>query len=288
MAAVWLFNAVTVLVFYAVYRWTYRNRAETVDDNPDLTAALTRLRRYQWGRCWLGLAWLSGLFYLLLWLLLDTTWPLLAVIGGYTVGVVLLAVGTEFRVRRLQETLTADSGRGFYVDEDDRWIWGIFYYNPNDSRLMINARTGMNTTFNLARRSGQVIMGLTAAVMLCLPLIGVWLMLEENRPVELTLTETEVVASHSGTRYEIPLEEVASAQVLEELPAMNRVMGTGMETVLKGRFRAPELGTLTVCVDPGMGPWLHLTLTDGTEYVLGVSQGSAVRMVWVTLSLKAS
>lgn len=58
---------------------------------------------------------------------------------------------TEFRLRALQAKLTAGAATGTLVDEDDRWIFGQFYYNPDDRHLIVNARTGLNTTVNLAR-----------------------------------------------------------------------------------------------------------------------------------------
>ena len=40
----------------------------------------------------------------------------------------------EFGLRRAQEKLTVSSGTGWYVDEDDKWLWGLFYYDPHDRR----------------------------------------------------------------------------------------------------------------------------------------------------------
>lgn len=93
-----------------------------------------------------------GCFNLGLCLTLEWFWAAMAVTFVYGAVVVVATIGIEFRVRRAQERLTADSGKDFYVDEDDQWIWGMFYYNPNDKRLVVNNRTGINTTFNLARR----------------------------------------------------------------------------------------------------------------------------------------
>jgi hypothetical protein len=72
-------------------------------------------------------------------------------------------------MRHLQEKLTIDSGKGWYVDEDDKWIWGMFYYNPNDSRFTVNARVGVNATVNLAHPAGKVTMALVALLMFLIP-----------------------------------------------------------------------------------------------------------------------
>ncbi len=271
----WTICAAMVPVFYLCYRYLYRNRAEVVDADSRRTMALTRIRRYNWGKVWLVTAWATGLFNVLLWLTLDHVWLCMGVCLLYGLITVVEAVGIEFRVRRLQEKLTADSGQGFYVDEDDQWIWGMIYYNPNDARLMVNARTGVGTTVNLARRSGQVLMALVLVLLLACPLMGVWMMGMERAPVELEVTETELVGSHYGGHWSVALEDIAEIQVLPERPKLRRVAGTGMESALTGQFNADGWGRVTVCIDPRTGPWLLVTAEDGTRYLFGASEAGA-------------
>ena len=262
MWVLWVADAVLVALCYVV------------DENTDLTVALTRLRRYNWGKTWLWIAWATGFFNLGLCLTLEWFWGAMAVTLVYCVVVVVAAIGIEFRVRRAQERLTADSGKEFYVDEDDCWIWGMFYYNPHDKRLVVNNRTGVNTTFNMAKRGAQIFMGATLLILLALPLVGVWMMYEEAIPVELRVTEEAVVARHSGTEYDVPLEDIESAQLLEEIPASSRVAGTAMESVSKGRYKNGEWGRFTCCLDPRTGPWLLLRTTEGEIWLFGASDSA--------------
>lgn len=272
----WILDAVLIPVFYACYRWLYRNRAEVVDSNTDRTLALTRIRRYNWGKCWLIIAWATGVFNVGLWLTLEHIWLFMAVILVYSLVVCISIIGIEFRVRRLQEKLTEDSGQEYYVDEDDRWIWGMLYYNPNDTRLMVNARVGINTSFNMARRSAQAIMGLCLILLLSCPLVGVWLIGLERAPVELEVTETELTGSHYGDHWSVALADIQSVELLEELPKLKRVAGTGMDSAKTGTYRCNEWGRFTCCIDPRTGPWLLVTQTDGHIYLFGSSiQGEA-------------
>ena len=274
MWVLWVADAVLVALCYVGYRWLFRLRSEVVDENTDLTVALTRLRRYNWGKTWLWIAWATGFFNLGLCLTLEWFWGAMAVTLVYCVVVVVAAIGIEFRVRRAQERLTADSGKEFYVDEDDCWIWGMFYYNPHDKRLVVNNRTGVNTTFNMAKRGAQIFMGATLLILLALPLVGVWMMYEEAIPVELRVTEEAVVARHSGTEYDVPLEDIESAQLLEEIPASSRVAGTAMESVSKGRYKNGEWGRFTCCLDPRTGLWLLLRTTEGEIWLFGASDSA--------------
>lgn len=269
-----LTGPVCVLLFWLCWRFVFRWRAEAVDANEDLTAALTRIRRRAWRRCWLWGAWFMALFS---WAMaLTFEYPVLGLVLTAVLSAVMVAamVGLEFRLRRLQERLTAGSGREVYVDEDDKWIWGMFYCDPDDSRLLVNARVGLNATVNLGKPAGKVVIVLTAVLLLFMPLAGVWTMGEEKAPVALTLTGTALTATHSGTRYEIPLEQIREVELLEELPDIHRVAGTAMDTVDKGRWRCDEYGALNVCLDPRTGPWLLVTTAE-TTYLVGAGDGGA-------------
>ena len=280
----WILDAALIPVFYACYRWLYRNRAEVVDDDTDRTLALTRIRRYNWGKCWLILAWATGAFNVGLWLTLGHSWLLMSVILAYSLVVCISVVGIEFRVRRLQEKLTEGSGRGYYVDEDDRWIWGMLYYNPNDTRIMVNDRVGMNTSLNMARRPAQVIMGLCLALLLASPMFGVWMIGMERAPVELEVTETELTGSHYGSRWSVALADIQSAELLDELPQLRRRSGTGMESAMTGAYYSDEWGRFTCCIDPRTGPWLLVTKKDGNICLFGSSTPGETEKIILELS----
>lgn len=267
----WLLDAGLVALFYVCYRFLYRSRSEMVDGDTDRTIALTRIRRYNWGKAWLICAWATGLFNVALWLTLDHIWMCMAATLVYGLTVTVALLGIELRVRRLQEKLTADNGREDYVDEDDHWIWGMIYYNPNDSRLVVNARVGINSTINLAKRSGQIITGLMLALLLACPLSGVWMMGMEAAPVELAVTETEIVGSHYGSEYSVKLTDIESTELLTQLPPIRRLSGTAMESAETGSWSSDEWGRFTCCIDPRVGPWLLIKTKNGSTYLFGSS-----------------
>ena len=271
-----LIDTLMVALLYAVYRWCYRRKAETVDDNTDLTNALTRLRRQYWLRCWVLCGWFMGVINLGIWLMIDRPVVGFILMGVLTLALVVAVMVIEFRLRKAQEKLTAESGRACYVDTDDKWIWGMFYYDRNDRHLMVNARVGSNTTVNLARPAGMIILGLTAALLIFMPLMGVSVMAEEKAPVVLELTETHLVASHGRTEYEIPLEEIRKVELHENVPpGLVRTVGTSLPNVKKGKFGGGGYGTINLCMDPRIGPWL-VVIGEGTDrWLLGGTEQTA-------------
>lgn len=270
----YLVDAVIVLLCGLGERYLLRSRAERVDDNADLTAVLTQIRRHNWGKMWMLVAWCLALMSPIA--SLSMTRPLLMSILFVALMLVMIAfaLGIEFRLRRLQEKLTAESGHGSYVDEDDKWLWGMFYYDPNDTKLIVNNRVGSNTTVNLARPAGKLLMVVVALVLLAIPLIS---------PVA-ELAAGGVALEISGEvldsgKYELELAEIAEVELLDELPkGLVRVAGTSMPKLLSGRFSSPETGAVKVSLDPTEGPYLLVTMHSGAKYLLGGSEGVAAEI----------
>ena len=250
------------LVFHGLI---FRQKPDVVDDNIDRTAALTRVRRYNWTKTWLLMAWLTGLYSVAVWIGQGNGYLAITVI--YSALIVLVALVTEFAVRRAQHRLNGNTMP--VVDEDDYWIWGQFYYNPNDKKAFVNERVGMGMSTNFATPAGKAMAVFTIVVLVgLLPLCG-WLVAEEMTPITLGYTEDVVIARHSGTTYEIPMDDVIHTELLDTLPSSSKMWGTDMTHLLKGQFSAEGYGTVTFCLDPEDPPFLVLHTENEIYFFTG-------------------
>ena len=262
---------------WAGYRWLYRNRSETVDGNADLTRTLSRIRRQSWGRVWLLCAYFMAATALAMTLLPTQSALSMGLLVLMSAAVIVESMRTEFRMRHLQEKLTADSGKGWYVDEDDKWIWGMFYYNPNDSRFTVNARVGVNATVNLAHPAGKVTMALVALLVLALPFMG-FAMDSGGKDMELSYENGTLTAVHGKREYTV--DNIESAELLYELPdGLTRVMGTGLPDLLKGDFRAKGMSHLNVCLDPTCPPFI-LVESEGVYCLFGTRDAAQTENIY--------
>ena len=115
------------------------------------------------------------------------------------------------------------------------------------------------------------------------PGLGVYLSQLENSPVELTVTETEIVGTHYHSEYSVALEDIVRAERVTELPSMRRVSGTGMESARTGTYQCEEWGRFTCCIDPRTGPWLLLETKDGRLWLFGGGEKTAEIAAWILL-----
>ena len=46
-----------------------------------------------------------------------------------------------------------------YRDDDENWVWGMFYFNRNDPAFMIEKRVGIGYTVNFANKKSWGLFG---------------------------------------------------------------------------------------------------------------------------------
>ena len=254
--------ALCCLMSIIFYPLVFRQRPDVVDSDSRVNAALTRVRRYNWGKVWMATAWLSALLAVAMWIFRDSALGFLISALVYTVILLYFCIQSEFAARRAQERLTRESGPD-YVDEDELWLWGLVYYNPNDRRAMINDRTGVGMSMNLARPAGKITMGLCALLLIIfLPGFSVWFIAMDYTPREARIEDGVMYFEHFTEKYEIALDEISGTELLDELPSARRVAGTGLDTLCEGRFDVEGYENVRISLDPGQGCCI-VVLTEG-------------------------
>lgn len=255
--------ALCCLMSLFFYPLIFRQRPDVVDSDSRVNAALTRVRRYNWGKTWIAMSRLSALLALGFWLLRESAFWLMLLTLAYTAGMLYFALRAEFAVRRAQERLPRESGARDYVDEDRFWLWGLFYCNPDDRRTLVSDRTGMGMGMNLAKPAGKITMGLVALILVIgVPLAALWLIAMDYTPREARIEDGALYFEHFTEKYEIALDEISGTELLDELPSARRVAGTGLDTLCEGRFDVEGYENVRISLDPGQGCYI-VVLTEG-------------------------
>lgn len=278
----YLVMAIVVVVCYLFYRIVYR-QTEVIDDNTNISAALARVRQYNWTKCWIWTGWLTGVYTLFFWLFFDQSLTIIIATTAYTIVLVYVVMRAEFETRSVQQKLTEDSGIRSYVDEDQHWIIGMFYYNQDDKHLVIDNRVGIGTTVNLAKFWGKVITGFGLICIIGMPFMGIWMMVEEFTPVTIEMTETQIIVNHLKEEYTIEFADIQSVELLEELPDVSKVVGSNFPTLYKGKFRVSDIGICNLCLNPKTGHYLLIN-TENNVYILGTNDTMKISEIFKQLN----
>ena len=231
----------------------------------------------------MGLSWFTGLFNIFFWLFISNAVGMIICTAVYTCAVLIIVINAEFSVRKAQETLTESSGKGSYADSDEHWIIGMFYCNPNDSHTMINARFGLGMTVNLAKPAGKILTVIALVSIIAMPFIGAIIIPEEFTPVRVELDGASIKAYHTSLAYEVALLDIREAKLLDELPRSRKIVGTGFDALLKGRFMVNDIGMSLLCLNPAVSPFI-LIITDEATYIFGTSDASYNRALYDAMS----
>ena len=130
---------------------------------------------------WIGVAVTMAAGYLTASLAFLPLFPHVTIaFGGIAAVLVAVIIGALELVRRGQggeRLAVADSSTEAISDRtpDACWIWGIFYYNPEDPALMVEKRFGIGWTLNFAHRGAwafMILIFVALAFSLSLPLLA--------------------------------------------------------------------------------------------------------------------
>lgn len=275
-----LINSATIIIFYLCYRFAFRKKTEHVSSDVTLNMVLTRIRIYYWKKFWLYCSWLSAFLGFSSILLLHTTKGFLVALTLYTIGLFAVILNTELKIRSEQQRLNKEQPSEILVDEDDCWIFGSFYYNKNDSNMMVNARTGFGTTMNMAHPVAKWIYILCAIITISLPFFGIWMMKDEFTEQTVLLTDTAIEAHHLSKEYTVLLNDIVSLELLSELPDSSKSAGTNYPHLYKGLFSVKGISKhCRLCLDPYDELFLVVRTEDKT-YIFSEEDTDTIKEVY--------
>lgn len=278
-----LCNSSTILAVYYCYRML-RKKADRVNSDVTLSAVLTRIRRYYWGKCWMYCSWAAAIFSFCALLLYVSEMAFLVAMGIFILVILALAVGIEFKIRAEQQRLNKEQPTEILMDEDDYWPYGIVYYNKNDSNLMVNYRIGMGVTTNFAHPFGKALDIFAVVMLLLLPFTGLFTVKEEFTEPKVVLTETAVEAYHTGKEYSVLLEDIHTVTLLEELPSTSKNVGSNYPHLYKGNFSVNGVrDNCRLCLDPYDELFLVIRTTEDRYYVFSMEDTEELQNIYEAL-----
>ncbi len=278
-----LCNSSTILMCYYCYL-ALRKKEDRVNSDVTLTAVLTRIRRYYWGKCWMYVAWLSAAISFSALLLFVSEWAFILALGVLVTGILVLVVGMDLKIRKEQQRLNKEQPSEILMDEDDNWPYGIICCNKNDKNLFVNSRNGLGVTVNFAHPLGKALDIFAVASLVLLPFIGLFTIKEEFTEPTVVLTETALEAYHTDLEYSIPLDDIDTVTYLTGMPEVSKTVGTNFPHMYKGKFQIKDIGkTGQLCLDPYDEAFLLILTNDQKYYLFGMEDSAGLESIYNSL-----
>lgn len=177
-------------------------------------------------------------------------------------------ISANKKVKSWKKEYHADA---FIADEDNAWIGGFLYYNPNDKHLLVESRIGIGATLNASRLLGKITYLFSFLILLLIPVFCVFVLAEEYIPINLYVTDETLYAKHVFQNYEISLSDIKNVSVVDEIPNFSKKSGTDTDTVYHGTFHIRNQGDYEVFLNPNNTCFLSFSANDTNYYFSGMT-----------------
>ena len=157
-----------------------RNTVISKDSN--INANYNRAKKKCWADLMIGMSWANTLYVvatLILMMFINSEIMIIAGVLAYTLIIMVCVVIGAKTQMAVEKRYDKDTDLELQ-DDDDNWIFGMFYYNPNDTRLNVEKRFGYGGTVNIAHPAGKVIMIISALIIIALIGLLVWAAVTDN------------------------------------------------------------------------------------------------------------
>ncbi|AIQ34953.1 hypothetical protein R50345_10270 [Paenibacillus sp. FSL R5-0345] len=268
-------TALGLTVFFFVIAVSFnRMKPKVYTDNSETNILLNQTNRRYWSLLWFGMAIINSCIAVITVYALSlngTASTIVWSLGIFFVSVVpvLGIFYVHYKLKQFETTLLKGEHEILYTDDDEYWINGTTYNNPNDRSVMVPKRLGIGTTINIGTKTGKSIYyGLF--VFVALLLIGTGWM-----GVQADFSTPTLTADGKGTvsikypmyNYSFAMKDVQELKLVDSYPSGGRrTNGVATDTVAIGNFKFEEYGKSKAYLVKNSPPYIVIKLPE--VYVL--------------------
>ncbi len=261
------------LIFHLMAYVIEKQKLQVISTSSEVNLNYNRAKRKIWAQLWLILCWLNtgmtvftGIVLGYLPQFADVLFVTYIVFTFLLMAIVIICIK---RFRRVEEIYEEKRDLDELEGADRHWIGGMFYYNKKDKHSMVEQRTGIGLTVNMATTFGKIMMLIALVAILSIPVLCVWVILLEFTPIHLYAEKDVILAEHLGVDYEIPFSDIEEIEVVSDEPEWTKVSGSEMENLAKGTFDIYRQGKCEAFLNPQNNMFLKITTEDSVFYMGG-------------------
>lgn len=265
--------ALCTFMFYGFAVLTDRQKAAVICEDSDTNMNFARAKKQIWKNFWLLCAWTNTIF---VWIVLVGMYfrnRMISILlwGSLVYGVLamFLALRLLKKMNELNETYDAKRTVMEGVTDDRYWKYGMLYYNPKDTHVMVENRMGTGTAMNMATGIGKGVYIFAGLCLLIVPIMCIWMIMLDFTPISAKIENEKIVCTHLSVEYEIELEDIKNFTIITELPEVTKVMGTGMDHVLSGTYEIYREGMFEAFLNPQNNLFIKIETEDEMYYISG-------------------
>ena len=258
------------ILFILIAKLTDDMRNEVISKESDVNANYNRAKKKIWSDFWLYACWMNTIMGVLLLIAVILSVAEMGIIIALVVWlllVIVLMANVARKTAKLKERYKDENE--FEEDDDDYWVYGLFYYNPKDARLNIEKRVGVGSTINMAHPMGKLI-----SVIVVLVLIGtfgalIYAGLFAATPLDVRLENGTIICSQFRDEYKISIDDIQSVTYEDNLKDVSLVKmgGAATDKLYKGTFAVGDDKNVKAYLSADADCYIRIQTSDKIYYI---------------------
>ncbi|MCR4847090.1 MAG: DUF5808 domain-containing protein, partial [Eubacterium sp.] len=257
-------------------------RNEVISEDSDVNANYNRAKKKNMADFMVMFTWINTAIIIIMMIMMciwDNQLIYLAIYALYmfTIMIGLFIYGK--RQKEIEKRYKAETS--VEIDDDDNWMLGQFYYNPDDKRLNVTKRAGVGTTVNLAHPVGKMI-----GIVLMLLVIFTFIMLAyvgvlSKTPMEVRISDGNVICHQMKDDYVIPIngiDEISMGSDTSKLK-LRKEAGYDMPPMNKGKFNINDEGGCITFLDLDTKNYIIIS-AEGKKYYINAPSDEETEKIY--------
>ncbi len=253
-----ILNLGLVILLFYIAKVFNKNKLKTYSTDSEINFILNKTEKQMFSIYFLINAIVESLivlvFYLALFEYIDLKFLNVIVVSTLLLSsiVALGFIYIKKKINDLDEELSSkNKDSEIIVDDDDYWIDGIYYYNPNDSSKMVSSRFGYSMTYNLATKHGYFMGKKLDKIVLIGTLILILVLMGpseiSNSSISFSNDSPNISISSFPYSYELDYKDIENVELTDEPISFTlRTNGMATDTKCIGNFKSDKYGKCRV------------------------------------------
>lgn len=253
-----------------LYKYTMKLKTKVYSENSDINVALNCERQRFLSLFWTIVSYIDSISIFITCLIISRIVPynVFSLISSITIAPILMLLLIMYylnKYKHIKSELLNSDDKPIIVDDDEYWINGLFYCNPNDNSFLVEKRGGIGLTFNFGKKSARSIMYLTGLLVVGTVILIAGISISQNSYTPtLSISNNEIKIDCPMYSTSFYKSNISFVSLVQNIPNSSKTNGFDDSECLRGHFSVDNYnGAALLYVFRNNPPYIVIKLRDG-------------------------